>query len=73
MKLLYFLIGVSIGFLIVDFIIPPFGIIDDSVLAAVELLLEYSVIVIILKAIKEGRNVKIKIGDVSAEVDSIHN
>lgn len=61
------------GFLIVDFIISPIGIIDDSVLTAVELLLKYSILEIILEAIKEGRNVKIKIGDVSAEVDSIHN
>lgn len=73
MKLLYFLISVSMGFLIVDFIISPIGIIDDSVLTAVELLLKYSILEIILEAIKEGRNVKIKIGDVSAEVDSIHN
>ena len=49
---------------------PPVGIIDGSVLTAVGLLLMFSVIEKIPKAIKAGKNIKVQKGDSSVEIST---
>lgn len=64
---------VSIMLMIGGFLVPPMGIIDGSVITSVGLLLLYAVIAqipVIMKAIREGKTLKIQKGDFSAEVSS---
>ncbi len=64
---------ICISLIVVSFLIPPIGVIDNSVLTAVGLLIKVFTIKGILKALNTGRSVKIKSGDFSAEVGSNHN
>jgi hypothetical protein len=72
MKIFYVNLVVSIGMLLTGFLVPPMGVIDGSVLSAVGLLLMFSLIAKIPEAIREGRSVKIRKGDFSAEVEATH-
>ena len=52
---------------------PPVGVIDGSVITSVGLLLMFAVIAqvpIILKAVQEGKHIKLSKGDFSAEVSA---
>ena len=55
------------------FFVPPVGVIDGSVLTTVDLLLMFSVIAKIPEVIKDGKIVKIRKGDFTAEVDAEPN
>lgn len=61
---------VSIALVVGGFFVPPVGVIDESVLTAVGLLLMFSVVAKFPEAIRAGRNIKISKGDFSAEIDS---
>jgi hypothetical protein len=53
------------------FIVPPTGIIDGSVITSVGLLLLYAVIAqipVIMKAVRDGKTIRIQKGDFSAEL-----
>ena len=63
-------LAVSIALIIAGFLCPPIGVIDGSVLAAVGLLLMFSVIAKIPEAIRSGRNIKVQKGDSSVVITS---
>lgn len=72
MKTFWLNLTVSIVLMLAGFFSPPLGVIDDSVLSAVGLLLMFAVIAQIpeiLKAVKDGRSVRITKGDFVAEID----
>lgn len=63
--------AVSIGLIVGGFFVPPVGVIDGSVITSVGLLLMFAVIAqvpFILKAVQEGKHIKLSVGDFSAEV-----
>lgn len=70
MKVFYLNLVVSIALVVGGFFVPPVGVIDESVLTAVGLLLMFSVVAKFPEAIRAGRNIKISKGDFSAEIDS---
>lgn len=73
MKVFYINLVVSILLIVGGFFCPPIGIIDGSVLTAVGLLLMFALLAQIPRIIDEARNgksIKVKKGDFSAEVSS---
>lgn len=73
MKVFYINLVTSILLIVGGFICPPIGIIDGSVLTAVGLLLMFALLAQIPRIIEEARNgksIKVKKGDFSAEVSS---
>lgn len=73
MKVFYINLVTSILLIVGGFICPPIGIIDGSVLTAVGLLLMFALLAQIPRIIDEARNgksIKVKKGDFSAEVSS---
>ena len=70
MKVFYLNLIVSIVLMVGGFLIPPMGIIDDSVLKAVGLLLMFTIVDKIPEVIKAGKSVKIQKGDFSAEIET---
>ena len=63
----------SVCLIVGGFLVPPMGIIDGSVLTAVGLLLAFAILAQvpeIIKAVRDGKSVKIKSGSFSAEIDS---
>ena len=64
-------LGISIVLMVGGFIVPPTGIIDGSVITSVGLLLLYAVIAqipVIMKAVRDGKTIRIQKGDFSAEL-----
>ena len=73
MKIFYTTLSISLLLIIGGFLLPPMGIIDDSVLTAVGELLMFGVLAQVpglIEAAKDGKSVKISKGDFSAEVSS---
>ena len=73
MEVFYINLVTSILLIVGGFICPPIGIIDGSVLTAVGLLLMFALLAQIPRIIDEARNgksIKVKKGDFSAEVSS---
>lgn len=73
MRIFYLTLAVSIGLIVGGFFVPPVGVIDGSVISSVGLLLMFAVIAqvpIILKAVQEGKHIKLSKGDFSAEVSA---
>ena len=73
MKVFYINLVTSILLIVGGFISPPIGIIDGSVLTAVGLLFMFALLAQIPRIIEEARNgksIKVKKGDFSAEVSS---
>ena len=70
MKIFYLNLAVSILLIIVGFIVPPTGVIDGSVLTAVGELVMFSEVPSIIEAAKNGKSIRVKKGDFSAEVSS---
>ena len=73
MKTFYVTLIVSIALIVGGFIVPPTGVIDGSVLTAVGELVIFSVIAqvpSIIEAAKNGKSIRVKKGDFSAEVNS---
>lgn len=70
MKTFYVNLVISILLIVGGCLVPPVGIIDGSVLTAVGLLLMFSVIEKIPKAIKAGKNIKVQKGDSSVEIST---
>lgn len=70
MNVFYLNLVVSIALVVGGFFVPPVGVIDESVLTAVGLLLMFSVVDKFPEAIRAGRNIKISKGDFPAEIDS---
>lgn len=65
--------AVSILLIISSFILPPTGIIDPSVLAAVGEIFAFATLYKlpdIISSVKDGKSVKVSSGDVSVEVSS---
>ena len=60
----------SLILIVAGFIVPPLGIIDGSVLTAIGLLLMFAIAEKIPEAIKAGKNIRLRKGDFSAEVDT---
>lgn len=69
MKISYINNIASICLILIDMAVLKNGIIDSSVLTAIGLLLLYSCVNMITEAIKAGKNLKIRKGDFSAEVE----
>ena len=59
---------ISVGLIIVGFLLPPMGVIDGSVLTAVGELLLFPVIIYGFRAIELGMEVKIQKGDTTVEI-----
>lgn len=75
MKTFYITLAVSIGLIVGGFFVPPLGVIDGSVITSVGLLLMFAVVAQIpdiLKAVREGKSIKLQKGDFSAEVSCEH-
>lgn len=73
MKTFYITLAVSIGLIVGGFFVPPLGVIDGSVITSVGLLLMFAVIAQIpdiLKAVREGKSIKLQKGDFTAEVSA---
>lgn len=73
MKTFHVLLSVSILLVVGGFFVPPIGVIDGSVLTAVGELVMFSVIAqvpSIIEAAKNGKSIRLKKGDFSAEVNS---
>ena len=73
MKVFYLTLAISLLLIIGGFLLPPMGIIDGSVLAAVGELLMFGVLAqvpALIDAAKNGKSVKISKGDFTAEVTS---
>ena len=73
MRTFYVTLIVSIALIVGGFIVPPTGVIDGSVLTAVGELVIFSVIAqvpSIIEAAKNGKSIRVKKGDFSAEVNS---
>lgn len=73
MRVFYINLAISIALIIGGFFCPPIGVIDDSVLTAVGLLLMFSVIAQVprlIEAAQNGKSIKVSKGDFSAEVSS---
>lgn len=70
MKIFHLNFIVSLVLIVAGFIVPPLGIIDGSVLTAVGLLLLFALIGQIPQMAKAGKNIKLRKGDFSAEVDT---
>ncbi|MBO4597748.1 MAG: hypothetical protein J5676_07720 [Bacteroidaceae bacterium] len=60
----------SLILIVAGFFVPPVGIIDGSVLTAVGLLLLFALIGQIPQMAKAGKNIRLRKGDFSAEVDT---
>lgn len=60
----------SVVLIIGGFLVPPMGIIDNSVLTAVGLLLMFATIDRIPEVIKTGKNIKVTKGDFSVDMSS---
>lgn len=60
----------SVALIIGGFLVPPIGVIDGSVLSAVDLLLMFVTVDKIPEAIKAGRSIKLQKGDFTAEVNT---
>lgn len=76
MKTFYTTLVLSILLLVGGFLSPPMGIIDSSVLTAVGLLLSFATLAQLpqtLKAIAQGRTIRLTKGDLTAEVKSDHS
>lgn len=58
---------VSIGLIVASFIIPPTGVIDNSVLQAVGEILIFPIVWMIPDAIRAGRTIKYKDLEISSE------
>ena len=58
----------SIILIIASFLVPPLGIIDGSILAAVGELEAFGVLWIVMYAIEKGTNASFKKGDVEVEI-----
>ena len=59
---------ISVGLIIVGFLLPPMGVIDGSVLTAVGELLLFPVIIYGFRAIELGMEVTIQKGDTTVEI-----
>lgn len=70
MRLFYLNNFVCISLFFVDVVVYDMGVIDDSILKAAWILLVFSVVEKIPKAIKAGKKLKIKKGDFVAEVST---
>lgn len=70
MKIFHLNFIVSLVLIVAGFIVPPLGIIDGSVLTAVGLLLLFALIAQIPQMAKAGKNIRLRKGDFSAEVDT---
>ena len=70
MKIVFYLnLTVSISLMLAGFFAPPLGVIDDSVLSAVGLLLMFAVVAKVPEVIKASRSVRITKGDFRAEIE----
>ena len=69
-RLFYLNNFVCISLFFVDVVVYDMGVIDDSILKAAWILLVFSVVEKIPKAIKTGKKLKIKKGDFAAEVST---
>lgn len=66
-------LGISLLLVIAGFLLPPTGVIDGSVLTAVGELLMFAVLAQIpsmIDSAKNGKSIRLKKGDFSAEVSS---
>ena len=70
MRIVFYLnLTVSILLMLAGFFAPPLGVIDDSVLSAVGLLLMFYVVAQLPDVIRASRSVRITKGDFVAEID----
>jgi len=72
-KTFYVTFFVSLVLIIGGFLVPPVGVIDGSVITSVGLLLMFAVVAQIpsfLKAVNEGKRIKLQKGDFSVEASA---
>ena len=71
MRTFYVTLVVSISLIVGGFFVPPLGVIDGSVITSVGLLLMFAVLAQvpdILKAVQDGKRIKLQKGDLGLEV-----
>lgn len=59
----------SIALIVASFIVPPTGVVDPSVLAAVGELFAFAALGAVIKAIDKGSSASVKKGDVEIKID----
>ena len=62
--------GIGIALLILSFVLPPTGVVDDSVLKASSLIFGFAALSILNYAIIRGADAKISHGDTSVEINT---
>ena len=62
------LYGIALILLIASFILPPMGVIDDSVLKAVAEIFAFAGLLTVLRAIDRNMGIEFKKGDMSLEI-----
>ena len=62
------LYGISLILLVASFILPPMGVIDDSVLKAVAEIFAFAGLLTVLRAIDRNMGIEFKKGDMSLEI-----
>lgn len=64
----YFLAAIAVGLLIASFLLPPVGIIDNSVLAASGECFAFAALGTLVHAIQNGKSARVTHGQTSLEV-----
>lgn len=62
------LYGIALILLVASFILPPMGVIDDSVLKAVAEIFAFAGLLTVLRAIDRNMGIEFKKGDMSLEI-----
>lgn len=63
---------ISIVLIVASFIVPPTGIIDPSVLAAIGELFGFASLGVVLRAIEKGVDARVKKGDTTVEIGDLN-
>lgn len=66
----HLLTAISIGLVIASFIVPPTGVIDPSVLAAIGEIFAFASLGTVIKAIDKGTAAKVRHRDTELRIDS---
>lgn len=64
---------VAITLLVASFLVPPMGVIDDSVLKGVAEIFGFAALGTVMRAIEKGIDAKIKHGDTEVTIGDLNN
>lgn len=68
---LWVCLAASLGFLTASFVVPPTGIVDQSVLRAASLIFGFAALFVVREAVMEGLGIKLTHGDTVIEVKDL--